>query len=51
MNKVFPMLATPAVKPTAPPQVVTLGQSATKATQGGSGKIVEYWPGGHGSYS
>lgn len=50
MNKVFPMLAAPDSKPTAP-HVVTLAQSATKATLGGSGKIVEYWPGGHGSYS
>lgn len=51
MNKVYPMLATPISKPTAPPQVVTLAQSATKATLGGSGKIVEYWPSARGTYS
>ena len=49
MNKVIPIPATRACNPTAP-QVVTLSQSATQATLGGSGKIVEYWPFTRGMY-
>lgn len=49
MSKVTTVPVASVSNPNAP-KVVTLQQSATKMTLGGSGKIIEIWPVPSGKY-